>query len=190
MFHVIVRSFALVESGAICFHVGYQLIHFPTEIKRFVTTASLMRRTINPRQCCVWSIVVNVIHRTREKKRFVKCEPTKSNYIAPAAFSMPSNSPFFSKLLMPPIGPSLHPPTNAPLIQTAGTLVLPNMSPISARIALPSSSLSNSIAVYFAPLASNTALASMQNGHVVKLNINTGVESTRELILVRIAVES
>lgn len=64
-----------------------------------------------------------------------------------------------SRLTIPPMGPSLHPPTNTPSIQTAGTLVLPTRSAISARMALPSPSSSSSTTVYLAPFPSSTALA-------------------------------
>lgn len=57
---------------------------------------------------------------------------------------------------------------NVPLIQIAGTDVRPSISPMTARIAFPSSSLSSSTAVYFAPFSSSNCFA-LQHHNVDRL---------------------
>mmetsp|Transcript_3540 Transcript_3540/g.10115 ORF Transcript_3540/g.10115 Transcript_3540/m.10115 type:complete len:224 (+) Transcript_3540:278-949(+) len=102
-------------------------------------------------------------------------------YMAPAAFRMASNSPLSSSFMMPPRPPSLHPPMNSPLMKTAGTLVRPSrILAISMRMPGPSGMSFNSTAVYLTLLASNTSLALMQKGHVVKENMRTGVSAIRD----------
>lgn len=113
-----------------------------------------------------------------------------TTYNAPTDSSMPLSLFDSFRLLMPPMGPSLHPPTKSPPIQIAGTEVLPMISAISALMAFPSSSRSSSTTVYLAPFSSKTALAFTQKGQVVKLNISTGVSFTKLLILVWIAAAS
>lgn len=72
---------------------------------------------------------------------------TSPNYKALTPFNKPFNSPLSFSLTIPPIGPSLQPPTNLPPIQIAGTEVRPTKEAISARIALPSGSVSSSTTI-------------------------------------------
>jgi hypothetical protein len=65
---------------------------------------------------------------------------SSQNYRAPTPARSPFNSPESLRETMPPIGPSLQPPTKFPPIQMAGTEVRPTTFAISARIAFPSSS--------------------------------------------------
>ncbi len=100
-------------------------------------------------------------------------------YKAPTLFNNPVSSPLSESLVSPPDGQSLHPPTNVPPIQMAGTDVRPTKSAITARMALPSGSLSNSTTVYFILVESNNSLALTQKGQVVKLSMRTGLSSIK-----------
>lgn len=120
----------------------------------------------------------------------LECPKAGLFYTAPTLLNNESSSPLSSSFTIPPIGPSLQPPTNSPPIQIAGTLVRPSKSPISARIAFPSTSKSSSTTSYSTFLPSRTSFALMQKGHVVKLNIKTPLFSMRSSIRLRTATAS
>lgn len=112
------------------------------------------------------------------------------NYTAPTPLSIFCSSPDSYSFTTPPVGPSLHPPTNAPPIQTAGTDVLPTRLAISARSALPSSTWSSSTTLYLVPSESNIPFALIQNGHFTNDNIRTEFSSIKVLSFALMAASS
>mmetsp|Transcript_7652 Transcript_7652/g.23929 ORF Transcript_7652/g.23929 Transcript_7652/m.23929 type:complete len:210 (+) Transcript_7652:76-705(+) len=93
--------------------------------------------------------------------------------MAPAFSSIGCNLPCFCSVMMP--GPSLQPPTPSPPMKMLGMLVRRVRSASSARICIPSASISSSSrARNLAPMSFSSFFALMQKGHLEKENITTG----------------